>query len=516
MRKTIFTTVKMPMRTVIAALLCSLLLGGCSETESLAHSQDVDARAAAILQAVPDNPVSKAPFTLGGLADKEPTQEEAWWTISYGEFPVILSDVYMESLVKGFNERILGKSMDETWSDSKEWVMERFLSGESAYDAGPYLDIERAIRFEAVPPNLLLLSDFNQDDLTYLQSGGGKIVAEEIARSALTFVVPEAFPAESITLEQLSGVLSGAITDWTALGSENPISLHYDFSESLMSALEYHVLKGAPLAAEVLEERQEGVLIGNPATISVPVPYTNAPGSLGVFEYSQSVPDGAKLLSVNGAAPSEETIRSGEYPLTIGCYAVYREDETSSAPKHFVEWCRASEGADAIREAGLVPLDTASSSADNGSEYTAYGYQYGLRLDFRLDGLEWISDNEFMLDDEIMVFTDTLGAGTDIQARIEDYSRLRDNEISEWLAISEDEALSKRIGYPVWVAEYTLGYEEDTSVCMDAVVTVENFNGKSYALILHTIRDADLDMNANTDCSARIKELFAAIEVVTV
>ena len=45
---------------------------------------------------------------------------------------------------------------------------------------------------------------------------------------------------------------------------------------------------------------------------------------------------------------------------------------------------------------------------------------------------------------------------------------------------------------------------------------IDNFNEKSHMLMLHTMRDADSDMNAEKDFNARIRELFANIEIVTV
>lgn len=152
-------------------------------------------------------------------------------------------------------------------------------------------------------------------------------------------------------------------------------------------------------------------------------------------------------------------------------------------------------------------------NADSG-KFTAY--QYSLRLDFEIDGLVWESGNEYTLDGEVNVYSDNLGGSKEIKGKIADYLRLQNVDVSEWLSISMDEILSKKVGYPVWIAEYRIGKQEDTNQCLDAVVLAGEFNGRDYALILHTIRDADLDMNTDTDFDAKIRELFATIEVVTV
>jgi hypothetical protein len=162
-------------------------------------------------------------------------------------------------------------------------------------------------------------------------------------------------------------------------------------------------------------------------------------------------------------------------------------------------------------------IEDSFDTSHTAEEYTDYGYQYSLRLDVRLDGLVWDSGNEYTLDDEVRVYSETLDAldvpyGEDgIRTQIENYLSLQDREVSEWLSLNQDDELMEKVSYPVWIAEYYVGNEEDTSLCVDAVVLTDK-----YTLVLHTVRDADLDMNTDTDYGARIKELFATMEVVTV
>lgn len=165
-----------------------------------------------------------------------------------------------------------------------------------------------------------------------------------------------------------------------------------------------------------------------------------------------------------------------------------------------------------------TPPAQPSASAPSQTEHEQDGqgdiiddYQYSLRLDFSIEGLVLQSDNEYILDDEVNVYADILGAGSDARALIEDYITQQNSEISEWLALEENAPLAQQTSYPVWIAEYYIGYEEDTKLCVDAVVLTDDC-----ALILHTVRDADLDMNTDIDFNARIGELFMTIEVVTV
>lgn len=156
-----------------------------------------------------------------------------------------------------------------------------------------------------------------------------------------------------------------------------------------------------------------------------------------------------------------------------------------------------------------------SGESDQNDGNTTNQQQNDMWLDVGLEGLVWDNVGEYTLDDEIKIYANILGGGNDIQVQIENYLYTQELEVSEWLSLELDEQLSETVGYPVWIAEYYVGYEEDTNLCVDAVVSAGEFNNSIYTLILHTIRDADLDMNSDINYDVRIKELFATITVMT-
>jgi hypothetical protein len=151
------------------------------------------------------------------------------------------------------------------------------------------------------------------------------------------------------------------------------------------------------------------------------------------------------------------------------------------------------------------------------SQVTGGGNEDSLRIDVSLDGLVLDSGNEYILDGEVSVRSETLDAldiaydEDGIRTYIDYYLSIQDREVSEWLSLTQDEELAEKTSYPVWIAEYYVGHNEDTNLCVDAVVLTDG-----YTLILHTLRDADLDMNTDTDYGARIREMFETMDVVTV
>ena len=352
---------------LFAVLLCTALFSGCDNQDT---NDDYFARRAAELLAAgrPNVYDSKEPFTLGGISD-EPTEEEPWWTLEYGNFPVIVSSVIPAGLAENFAEVHIGypdrdsltqfvASYYEGVPGSRDILMEHFLERSEENVGGDMYDYQRSIRFERAAVNLLLLTDVNQNDRDYFESNGGKAIAKEIARAALIFMVPADFQTDNLTLEQLKNVLSGEMTDWMSLGVNLPVSLHYDLNSDSRRMLDTHILQGAALTGSAWEEQERGTLTGT-VTVPINIPYDNRPGSIGIFAYGEAPDiDGAKILTIEGAAPTEEAISSGEYPVYTSVYAVYWEPDRDNAPGRFVQWCASEEGTAVIRASGLIPLNT--------------------------------------------------------------------------------------------------------------------------------------------------------------
>ena len=168
---------------LFTVLLCAALFSGCDNHDT---NDDYFARRAAELLAAgrPNVYDSKEPFTLGGISD-EPTEEEPWWTLEYGNFPVIVSSVIPAGLAENFAEVHIGypdrdsltqfvASYYEGQPGSRGILMEQFLERSEWLVGGDMYDYQRYIRFERAAVNLLLLTDVNQNDRDYFESNGGK------------------------------------------------------------------------------------------------------------------------------------------------------------------------------------------------------------------------------------------------------------------------------------------------------------------------------------------------------
>ena len=102
------------------------------------------------------------------------------------------------------------------------------------------------------------------------------------------------------------------------------------------------------------EARRMGALVDEVAS------YRNSASAIGYSVYyyvtEMYLREGVKLLAIDGVAPSNETIASGEYPYTQYNYAVIRKDEKENSPaRQLFDFLTTPEGKALMAAQGYVP-----------------------------------------------------------------------------------------------------------------------------------------------------------------
>ena len=201
--------------------------------------------------------------------------------------------------------------------------------------------------------DLIIVPYASADVLAEAEAAGVELEFTKIAAEALVFITPKANTAQNITYDQVREIyLHNGISNWTALGGPDrqlvPICRNADSgSQSQMDNL---ILHGEPMAPEIednyLEMTMDGMLTqvafyhnggldGEPSN-SYALGYT-------LFTYLrgyESWPaEELKMLDYEGVPATEETIASGEYPLSDGYYAVTRAGLPQDDPaRAVVDW----------------------------------------------------------------------------------------------------------------------------------------------------------------------------------
>ncbi len=210
--------------------------------------------------------------------------------------------------------------------------------------------------------DLLLVYEAAEVTKQQLAEIGTELTIEPIGRDALVFIVNEDNPVQSLTQEQLIGIYTGEITNWSEVGGADlPIVAFQRPEESGSQSLFMKLLmqERQPMDAPTeFRPAEMGGLIEQLAS------YNNSADALGysVFYYASYMyqQPGLRFLAVDGVLPSDESIADGSYPLLNEYYLAVRSEDLATeqgAVSKLYHWILSEAGKQSIRQAGYIPLD---------------------------------------------------------------------------------------------------------------------------------------------------------------
>lgn len=185
-------------------------------------------------------------------------------------------------------------------------------------------------------------------------------VEHVIARDAIAIVTHPSNPVDSLTLQQLSDMFSGRITNWSEVGGDDrPIVLLSRESNSGTHVyfLEHVVRLGDKHAPTLFSP--DTLLMPSSEGISAEV--RQNPNSIGYDGLGYVTPDQKSIAIATSAGapfvqPSIETVNSGAYPIARDLY-MYTAGEPQGAIAAYLDWIRSPEGQAIVGELGFVPLE---------------------------------------------------------------------------------------------------------------------------------------------------------------
>ena len=205
--------------------------------------------------------------------------------------------------------------------------------------------------------DILIVGEPNAAVYDEMEEQGFQADIETIATDALVFVVNADNPVDNLTTEQVRKIYSGEITNWSEVGGKDaPIEAFQRNenagSQALMLKL---VMKDTPL----MDAPEDYIVTSMGGLMEAVKSYDNSANALGysVYYYANDMQmaQGLKILSIDGVAPSAETIRSGEYPHRNACYCVVPADAAADAPNRVLyEWLMTEEGQRLVAAEGYV------------------------------------------------------------------------------------------------------------------------------------------------------------------
>lgn len=182
--------------------------------------------------------------------------------------------------------------------------------------------------------------------------------AAPVAGEGFVFVVNKDNPIDTLTIEQIKGIYSGKITNWSEVGgSDADIVAYQRNADSGSQNYMISFMGDTPLMkpiTDVIPATMTGIL-------DVVANYDNGINAIGysVYAFSDGMYENIseiKYIKVNGVEPSLNTLADGTYPLLGYNYAVFSANEAEdSSVRTLVKWIQSDEGQQVVANAGYIP-----------------------------------------------------------------------------------------------------------------------------------------------------------------
>jgi phosphate transport system substrate-binding protein len=197
-----------------------------------------------------------------------------------------------------------------------------------------------------------------KEEIEAARANGINPVEFTVALDAIAVVVHPSNPVDHLTLQQISDIYTGKITNWKEVGGEDrPIVLLSRESNSgtYVYFLEHVIRLGDP----------ESDLLFSPDTLLMPssegisTEVRQNPNAIGYDGLGYVTPD-QKVVAVGREPggpfilPSVETVNDGTYPVSRPLY-MYTAGEPTGVVKAYLEWIL-TEGQAIVPTLGFVPL----------------------------------------------------------------------------------------------------------------------------------------------------------------
>ena len=280
------------------------------------------------------------PESSSAVSEPEVSEEIAFLREN---FPRIDGSTSLIPLEAGVRAAIFGKSFDEAQKDvvhSTTWgSFKNLLSGDA---------------------DMIFSTPISEEQQKAAAEAGVELEQVPVVKEAFVFVVNAKNQVDSLTQQQIKDIYSGKTTNWKELGgNDEPIVAYQRNRDSGSQNYMIDFMGETPLM-EAPTELRPGSMGG---LMDVIAPNDGSLGSIGYSVYAYAADmygtgDNIKFIKVDGAAPTKETIISGEYPLSSYNYAIFRADEPEEgAVRRLAEWMTSYDGQLAAAKAGYATVE---------------------------------------------------------------------------------------------------------------------------------------------------------------
>jgi phosphate transport system substrate-binding protein len=189
--------------------------------------------------------------------------------------------------------------------------------------------------------------EIKKEEIELAEKNGVKPVAHVVAYDAIIPVVHPKNKVTNLSIDQLSQIYQGKITNWKEVGGEDLkiVVISRDSSSGTFESWDHFIMKKAKVTP------QAQMLASNGAIVTAVSKNRYAIGYLGMGYVNKSL----KPLPVDGVKASVETALSKEYPLSRELY-MYTNGEPTGEVAKFIAFVKSADGQKIVAKEGFVPL----------------------------------------------------------------------------------------------------------------------------------------------------------------
>lgn len=169
-----------------------------------------------------------------------------------------------------------------------------------------------------------------------------------VALDGIAIIVNPQNPVEDLSLEQIAKIYTGEITNWKDVGGEDAeiVRIGREAGSGTRDGFE-----SITDTKDACQYRQELTSTGDVITT-----VSQNPNAIGYASLA-SIKDSVKVLTVNGVAPTEATVKDGTYLVQRPFVLVTKEGVAlSETAQKFFDFATSADAASIISAAGAVPV----------------------------------------------------------------------------------------------------------------------------------------------------------------
>ena len=208
--------------------------------------------------------------------------------------------------------------------------------------------------------DLILVTYPSEEEFQMASDAGVELDVIPVVKDALVFLANTGNTVDNLTQDQVRDIYTGKTTKWSDVGGSDDAIIPYQRQvNSGSQTLFLKLAMGDVTPMDAPTEMRPGEMS---ALVDMIADYDNSVDALGysMFYYATQMylKDTVKLLSIDGVAPSAQTISDETFPYLTYYYAVVRKDAPAdSDARKVIEWMLGDEAQQLASRTNYVPMD---------------------------------------------------------------------------------------------------------------------------------------------------------------